>query len=59
MFVKHFTNEVKLILYDLKLCIFISVYKKKEIKSISSIYVNNFLINNPNEKIKKIKKKIE
>ncbi len=58
MFVKHFTNEFKLIPHDLKSCIFTNVDKKKEIKFISSIYVNNSLISSFNENIKRIKKKI-
>ena len=58
MFVKHFTDKVKLIPHDLKLCIFINVDKKEEIKSISSIYVDNSLINSFDEKIERIKREI-
>ncbi len=58
MFVKHFIDEIKLILHDLKSCIFINVDLKGEIKSISSLYVNNFLIEGLDEEIEQIKKKI-
>ncbi len=57
-FVKHFVNEVKLIPNDLKPCIFTIMDTKGEIKSISSLYVNNSLIKGPDEEIERIKRKI-
>ncbi len=58
MFVKHFVNEVRLSLYDLKPCIFTSVDTKGEIKSISSLYVDDSFIKGLDEEIERIKKEI-
>ncbi len=58
MFVKHLVDEVRLIPHDLKPCIFTSVDTKGEIKSISSLYVDDSLIGGPDEEIERIKKEI-